>query len=1204
MAGFENFDSVVAPALPPGWTQSSTQSNTWATESNTSDTVPNHAFVANLPQVSDSILTSPSFVLNNSTPWLRFRHSYESETGFDGGVLELSTNGSAFADVIAAGGSFIEGGYVTALQSGGGNPISGRQAWTGDSNGYITTTVQLPASALGQNNVLRWRFASDDSVAAIGWRIDTITLESIPTEDFGDAPATYPVTLASNGARHTVGALRLGATVDTENDAVASSNALGDGTDEDGVVISGGFVPGKPKNITVTASQAGGLLNAWIDWNADGDWADTNERVFTNRALVVGANLLTINVPTGLSSATTFARFRLSTTPGLGVTGLATNGEVEDYQVSINASADWSPLGPFGATNGQVENIPNRTVVGAIHTVLAHPTNADILYVGSVNGGVWKTVNATASQPNWIPLTDAMPSQSIGALAFDLADPTFNTLYAGVGLYSSYGQLGNTRIGLMRSTNGGQTWQVVDGGGLLQGKNISGIYANGNTVVVSVNVANNFSFPNIGIFRSTDRGVSFTQITSGDGTATGLPGGVTYDLVYDPIAPTTLYTATVFSPLVGGANGVYKSIDTGATWTRVSSVAMNNLITDNTSNLELATGRNNEVYAAIINGGVMAGLFRSPDNGATWTQMDSPKTNENGVDVGLNPSGGKGPQSGAPEAIAGGQGNIHFSIVADPNDPNIVYVGGDRQPRTNGDTGGFPNSIGAVDFSGRLFRGDASRPAGSQFVHLTHRNNVAALPGGGTASSSSPHADSREMTFNAIGELIEVDDGGIYRRTSPRTNTGDWFSLIGDLQVTEAHDVAWDALTDTAMTGNQDTGTTLQTTAGAQLWQSLSTADGGDVAVDNIELAGSNRSVRYSSFQNLGGFRRTVWDSSGALIGTTFPALTPTGGAPSIARTFRTPIETNKVAGRRLIILGSNGLYESEDAGSTVRRIGTVGSSSITANALAYGGVRDNVVNPNVIWAGIGSDVFVRTSGTGNISAVPSDPTTGAIRDLAVNSRDWANAFVVTSNQVFQTVNTGSSWTDITGTGLPAGLNFRSLAFVAGPVSSMLVLGTNRGVYKMSTSQVGVWEPLGANLPTVLVFDMDYNATDDVLVVGTFGRGAWALRDITASTQIAATLVDRGIFYNGSVGNSGNAFASDKRALLPGLASTFENYTNFDLGITGIAIDIANLPPSVTPAQMLGSFEFARWNGIDASGSRPCLALPSPQSVQYSQARG
>ena len=195
------------------------------------------------------------------------------------------------------------------------------------------------------------------------------------------------------------------------------------------------------------------------------------------------------------------------------------------------------------------------------------------------------------------------------------------------------------------------------------------------------------------------------------------------------------------------------------------------LFAANTSNAELAAGRFGEVYASIINAGVPAGLYRSPDGGATWAAMDLPKTNENGTDVGLNPGGPKGPLVGTPDEIAGGQGSIHFSIVADPTNANIVYVGGDRQPRTFGDTGSFPNSIGANNFSGRLFRGDASQPAGSQFVHLTHSNTLGA-PGGGTASNSSPHADSRDMTFDANGNIIEVDDGGIYRRTNPQSNVG------------------------------------------------------------------------------------------------------------------------------------------------------------------------------------------------------------------------------------------------------------------------------------------------------------------------------------------------------------------------------------------------------------------------------------------------
>ena len=789
-----------------------------------------------------------------------------------------------------------------------------------------------------------------------------------------------------------------------------------------------------------------------------------------------------------------------------------------------------------------------------------------------------------------------MPSQSISALAFDLGDATSNTIYAGVGRQSSFAQLGNNRIGLMRSTDGGQTWQVVNGGGLLTGKNISGIYANGNTVVVSVNVADAFTFSNIGIFRSTNGGATFTQIAVGNGTATGLPGGVSYDLVFDPITPTTLYTSTIFSDLVGGSNGVYKSTNSGANWTRVSTAGMQALMSNNTSNLELATGRNNELYAAIINGGAMAGLFRSPDNGVTWTQMDSPKTNENGTDVGLNPSGGKGPQNGAPEAIAGGQGNIHFSIVADPTNANIVYVGGDRQPRTFGDTGSFPNSIGAQDFSGRLYRGDASKPAGSQFVHLTHRNDVVALPGGGTASNSSPHADSREMTFDAAGNLLETDDGGVYRRTSPRTNAGDWFSMNGNLQVTEAHDVGWDSLSNVAMTGNQDTGSTYQTTEGGSTWNSISTADGGDIEIDNIELAGSNQSVRYSSFQNLGAFRRTTWSATGALLTTTFPALSPLGGAAAISRTFRNPIETNSVAGGRLIIQGSNGLYESLTAGATVSLLSSAaGASNIFANALSYGGTRNSVVNPDVVWAAAGSTVFVRTAGTGAVSPVSGVGTTAVIRDLTVNSNDWSNAMVIDDNQVFQTTNTGVNWSDITGNLFTAGMDIRSIAFVPGPINSAIVVGTNLGIFMMSTLQVGVWSPIGNGMPTVSSYDLEYDATDDILVVATMGRGAWALRDVRSFLSSPSTVVNRGLFYAGAAGASASSSLSDKVALLPGQASSFSNYTNYSRGLNGLVIDVSGLPLTTTNTLLAASLQFANWNGIDVSGfvALPGAAIPT-----------
>ena len=98
----------------------------------------------------------------------------------------------------------------------------------------------------------------------------------------------------------------------------------------------------------------------------------------------------------------------------------------------------------------------------------------------------------------------------------------------------------------------------------------------------------------------------------------------------------------------------------------------------------------------------------------------------------------------------------------------------------------------------------------------------------------------------------------------PRNNTGSWFSKMNDaaggLQVTEMHDIAYDNNSNIIISGNQDTGTTEQITTSGKVYRSVSMADGGDVAVDN--LIGGGESLRYSSTQNLGGFRRRVMDAA------------------------------------------------------------------------------------------------------------------------------------------------------------------------------------------------------------------------------------------------------------------------------------------------------------------------------------------------------
>jgi hypothetical protein len=109
-----------------------------------------------------------------------FRNRYDTERNWDGGVLEINTASSGFQDIILAGGTFVQNGYNGTLGAGRNNPVASRAAWTGNSAGYLTTIVQLPASANGKVVQLRWRFGSDDNTVGVGpepgWRIDGIVL--------------------------------------------------------------------------------------------------------------------------------------------------------------------------------------------------------------------------------------------------------------------------------------------------------------------------------------------------------------------------------------------------------------------------------------------------------------------------------------------------------------------------------------------------------------------------------------------------------------------------------------------------------------------------------------------------------------------------------------------------------------------------------------------------------------------------------------------------------------------------------------------------------------------------------------------------------------------------------------------------------------------------------------------------------------------
>jgi hypothetical protein len=134
-------------------------------------------------------LVTPVIAVPTGGAILTFQNLFNMQatptTGFDGMVLEIKINDGGFTDILAAGGSFVTGGYTHTISTDFGNQIGGRMAWSGLSGGtaatpaYITTTVNLPTSANGQNIQLKWRAATDDNTVAegaAGVRIDNIVI--------------------------------------------------------------------------------------------------------------------------------------------------------------------------------------------------------------------------------------------------------------------------------------------------------------------------------------------------------------------------------------------------------------------------------------------------------------------------------------------------------------------------------------------------------------------------------------------------------------------------------------------------------------------------------------------------------------------------------------------------------------------------------------------------------------------------------------------------------------------------------------------------------------------------------------------------------------------------------------------------------------------------------------------------------------------
>ncbi len=735
----------------------------------------------------------------------------------------------------------------------------------------------------------------------------------------------------------------------------------------------------------------------------------------------------------------------------------------------LSVSGPWESQGPTAISGGQVENLAGSFVAGAVNALAPHPTDPQVLFIGSVNGGIWRSSSATATVPQWQPLTDDQPSLSIGSLNFDPSDGAHLTLVASVARSSAFNTEGGSRSGLLRSVDGGDSWTLLDA---LAGRNLVAVEARGDQLVAASNGGDTGGCEDLGLFVSSNTGQSFQRVVN------GIPGGVIDALARDPGNPDVLYAAVILGGLCtsGGLNGIYRSGDFGLSWEKISpganALALDRLLEDLPgTHVEMAVGPTGTLYVAVVPGtsGQLEGVFFTPDGGTRWVAMDLPGSFEPQFQ-GIHPSR---------------QGFVHLSLVADPLNENLIYVGGDRQPQS--DLGQFPNAIGAMDFSGRLFRGDITQPDGFQWAPITHA---------GTFAGSAPHADSRELDFDAAGQLLDANDGGVYRQSSSASFFGDWFSVNGNLQITETHSGSLDPSSGVVLGGNQDTGSTEQSAPGSLEWISVNTGDGGDVAVADL----GGRSLRYHSFGFFARATRSLHSADNVLESRMMLALAPIDDSPALQAQFLTPLAVNIADPNSLAIGGANGLFLSQDQGDTVQQVlADVAVNGLLGNSLIYGWPG----RPQAI-AVAGCSPLCDGSSTGQIwqrgsleeefSVVFTGSDSIGIPAIT-RGPGSSSLFVLERTRVLGLLPSGQTVNELTGNLLDLNPGrLRSLLWLGDEFDSGLLVGADRGVFVAFESGGYLrWIPLDDSLPNAPVLDLDYVEAQGRVLATTLGRGSFVL---------------------------------------------------------------------------------------------------------------
>jgi PKD repeat protein len=301
------------------------------------------------------------------------------------------------------------------------------------------------------------------------------------------------------------------------------------------------------------------------------------------------------------------------------------DGLLQSQNNLVLSGISWNALGP--------KNQGGRTRALLID---ANDASGNTLWAGSVGGGLWKTTNITAAEPNWVPIDDMFANLAVTAIAQDPSNAQVMYFCTGEGYFNADAIQG---LGVWKSTNGGANWSQ------LASTNNANFYSCQKMLVNSAGVV--LLATATGLRRSADGGTTWTKVL---GTGLGITGAASnycYDV--DMAANGDLYASL---------NGsVHKSTNAGLSWGSAQTLPIA------AGRIELACAANdaNYVYALIESGNVVNGILRSIDGGTTWVSRTEPADGDAGVPA---------------TDFSRTQAWYDLTIAVDPNNKDVVMVGG------------------------------------------------------------------------------------------------------------------------------------------------------------------------------------------------------------------------------------------------------------------------------------------------------------------------------------------------------------------------------------------------------------------------------------------------------------------------------------------------------------------------------------------------